>query len=599
MLSDDPTDSTNQVLSITKPAGSECWGGTTIGGGPNCFATPIAFAAGMTTINVDVYSPFAGAPILVKVEDCNVGSISSEVLVLTTAANTWETLSFDLSNGCANPVDFANTYSKLSIFPAYLCDPDACGVANPGAGTALTTDAYYFDNLVLTANPPPPPPMGVTCTGNVPIQNLANGMDYTIVSDANGNVDITVTVVDNPAGLVGFLGGPGNPISFPNPGTSTFTYSLTGQTVGAPYVLDIFFNWAAGGAGNSETVTVIVNGPCMAPPAGVTCTGNVAIQNLANGMDYTIFSDANGNVDITVTVVDNPAGLVGFLGGAGNPISFPNPGTSTFTYSLTGQTVGAPYVLDLFFNWAAGGAGNSETVTVIVNGPCMVGNTDVVFCVDFTCFPGGPVNPSVFGDFNGFNPGSNLVTDPDGDGIYCTTISLAPGNYEYLFFEQNEGAETFMEGAPCTVSSFGFTNRTLVVGGTSPQIETFGWESCGLDCVAPVAAPELPIDFGDPAVDYALGDFGGTSSVIGADPTDPSNPVLCITKPPGSQCWGGTTVGGNCLQNPVAFSAANMVLSMDVYSPVAGASTLRQLRSLMVGKLYLLTFQWAVVHHQI
>ena len=30
-------------------------------------------------------------------------------------------------------------------------------------------------------------------------------MDYTIVSNGAGNVDITVTVVDNPAGWVGFL----------------------------------------------------------------------------------------------------------------------------------------------------------------------------------------------------------------------------------------------------------------------------------------------------------------------------------------------------------------------------------------------------------
>ena len=39
-------------------------------------------------------------------------------------------------------------------------------------------------------------PINSTCTGNVPIQNLANGMDYTITVGAGGAVDITVTVVD-------------------------------------------------------------------------------------------------------------------------------------------------------------------------------------------------------------------------------------------------------------------------------------------------------------------------------------------------------------------------------------------------------------------
>ncbi|MGK0314384.1 MAG: hypothetical protein ACI86M_000598, partial [Saprospiraceae bacterium] len=215
-----------------------------------------------------------------------------------------------------------------------------------------------FSMPVLSAQSP--------CTGNVAIENLANGMDYTILSDASGNVDITVTVVDNPVGLVGFFGGSGNPISFPDP-TGTFSYSLTGQTVGDPFDLNMFFNWASGGNGNSDTVTFIV-GDCA--PAADACTGNVPIENLANGMDYSITSDSAGNVDISVTVVDNPAGLVGFYGGAGNPISFPDV-NGTFTYNITGETDGAIFTLNMTFNWA-GSAGNSEPVSIIVNGACSV-----------------------------------------------------------------------------------------------------------------------------------------------------------------------------------------------------------------------------------
>lgn len=99
-----------------------------------------------------------------------------------------------------------------------------------------------------------------TCTGNVPIQNLAGGMNYTITAGpVSGNVTISLTVVDNPVGLVGFLGGPGNPISFPD-GLGTFTYNLTGQAT--PYVLNMFFNWAAGGQGSSTAVSC----PATAPP---------------------------------------------------------------------------------------------------------------------------------------------------------------------------------------------------------------------------------------------------------------------------------------------------------------------------------------------
>jgi hypothetical protein len=40
---------------------------------------------------------------------------------------------------------------------------------------------------------------------------------------------------------------------------------------------------------------------------------------------------------------------------------------------------------------------------------------------------------AIAGDFNSWNPGDNLLEDPDGDGIWTGTLKLKPGRYEYMF----------------------------------------------------------------------------------------------------------------------------------------------------------------------
>ncbi len=556
----DPTGGTNMVLSTTN-GDPGAFAGISIANGGT--ANPIGLTATQTVMSVDVLSPAAGIPVLLKLEN-SAGGPTTEVLATTTVGGAFETLTFDFTGDPNfNP---ANTYDRVVMF---------FGFNDPAGGTQGQT--FFIDNIQLATVS-----MSVTCTGNVPIENLTLGMDYSITSDMDGNVEVVVTVLDNVDGLVAFYGGPGNPISFPAPGTRTFTYTFTGQAVGQPFVVDIFFNWAAGGQGNSETITISVGDPC--PDDSVTCTGNVPIENLANGLDYTIVSDADGNVNITATVVDNPPGLVGFFGGPGNPISFPDA-SGTFMVSLTGQTPGSAFVMDWFFNWAAGGQGNSETVTVTVNGPCeapVVPNTDVIFCVDLSCFIDAPLNPSVFGNFTTppFDINQNLLSDPDGDGIWCATVSIAPGNYEYLFYDGNEGAEDFNPGDPCTTTNFGFTNRVLTVGTTSPQMETFGWESCGLDCVTPRDLPDLPITFDMGAtIDYGLVNFGGMDAAIAADPLDPNNMVVCATKTVGATCFGGTTINPNGLANPIAFAPGMTVLTVDVLSPVAGVPFLLKIEN--------------------
>ena len=52
---------------------------------------------------------------------------------------------------------------------------------------------------------------------------------------------------------------------------------------------------------------------------------------------------------------------------------------------------------------------------------------DVVFTFDPQ--EANPRSVSVAGEWNNWSPGSDLMTDEDGDGVFETTLSLAPGRY--------------------------------------------------------------------------------------------------------------------------------------------------------------------------
>ncbi|MFL9843742.1 hypothetical protein [Flavobacterium rhizosphaerae] len=79
-----------------------------------------------TSFRIKVYSPAAGVPVLLKLENLTNGDISSETTAYTTVANQWETLTFTFTG--AN-----DDYSKLVLF---------FNAANPGTG-----DTYYFDDI--------------------------------------------------------------------------------------------------------------------------------------------------------------------------------------------------------------------------------------------------------------------------------------------------------------------------------------------------------------------------------------------------------------------------------------------------------------------
>jgi uncharacterized beta-barrel protein YwiB (DUF1934 family) len=135
----DPTNAGNKVAKSVKTAEAELWAGTTVGGTAG-FASPIPFASGDTKMSLRVWSPAAGIPVRVKVEDANDPTISVETEATVTVAEQWQTLTFDFANQAAGTeaINFARSYNKASVFFNF-------GTTGAEAGE----QTYYWDDMTF------------------------------------------------------------------------------------------------------------------------------------------------------------------------------------------------------------------------------------------------------------------------------------------------------------------------------------------------------------------------------------------------------------------------------------------------------------------
>lgn len=171
----DPKNSSNKVKVTTKPAGAETWAGTTIGT-PDGFASPIKLTAANPKMSIKVYSPAAGIPIRLKIEDRANSNISVETEVLTKSAKAWEELVFDFSKQATgtSALNLANTYQKASIFFDF--------------GTAGNGKVFYWDDVQLAT---------ASTTNNtlaLPLSFESASLKYEFLNFDGGSVSI----IDNP-----------------------------------------------------------------------------------------------------------------------------------------------------------------------------------------------------------------------------------------------------------------------------------------------------------------------------------------------------------------------------------------------------------------
>ncbi|MEN9948124.1 MAG: hypothetical protein RL106_947 [Bacteroidota bacterium] len=120
----------------------------------------------------------------------------------------------------------------------------------------------------------------------------------------------------------------------------------------------------------------------------------------------------------------------------------------------------------------------------------------VTFKVDMTNVTQAYTSVQVPGSFNGWTPTANSLTDANADGIYETTINLSPGTYEYKFAADNWNIqESLTQGSSCTVTNFGYTNRTITVTSAGQVLDAVCWGACvACSAVAPTYNVTFKVD---------------------------------------------------------------------------------------------------------
>lgn len=138
----DPVVSTNKAMKIVKSAGNETWAGVTISKCtyPENSLPVIPLTATNKTMSLRVYSSVANKALRLKLENASDAAINVEMDATVTAADTWQTLTFDISKIANNSGAATRTWlatdvlNKASVF------------ADFGNQTAVT---MYVDDLTF------------------------------------------------------------------------------------------------------------------------------------------------------------------------------------------------------------------------------------------------------------------------------------------------------------------------------------------------------------------------------------------------------------------------------------------------------------------
>ncbi|MDG1297073.1 MAG: T9SS type A sorting domain-containing protein [Saprospiraceae bacterium] len=140
-LTEDPFNPGNKVIKVIKTDLAATWAGTTIGT-PAGFTTNIPLSMTTSKMTVKVWSPEAGTPIRLKVEDSDDPTHTCETETNTTVSGGWETLEFDFTNQAPGTellsigLGMGWTYNMASIFFNFGTE-----------GAVAGEQTYYFDDV--------------------------------------------------------------------------------------------------------------------------------------------------------------------------------------------------------------------------------------------------------------------------------------------------------------------------------------------------------------------------------------------------------------------------------------------------------------------
>jgi hypothetical protein len=257
----DPTNAANKVAKVVKAAGSQVWAGTTVSNLANNAIARIGFSATDKTMTVRVWSPDAGIPVRLKVENAADGTKFVETDVTTTVASGWQTLTFNFANPAAGSpaLNLATVYNKASIFFNF--------------GTAGTGKTYYFDDLNYTVDTTTPP---VVATSSLPITfdetpapvltGFGGAEDATVVADPTNAANKIAKVVKSAiaetwAGTTFSTGANFSIATLPFSATATkMTVRVWTPTAGIPVRLKVETAGDTTRSVETDAITTVANG---------------------------------------------------------------------------------------------------------------------------------------------------------------------------------------------------------------------------------------------------------------------------------------------------------------------------------------------------
>jgi hypothetical protein len=563
----DPTLATNKVAKVIKINTAELWAGTSItalaGAVQTSFANNIPFTATEKRMNVRVWSPHAGIPVRLKIEDKNDPTKTCETDATVTTANGWQTLVFNFANPAPGtaPFNLANNFNKVSIFFNF-------GVTGAVAGERI----YYFDDVQFGA------PLTPTNLPVLPIDFESTTLNYTFTDFDGGATNKVanpqmngINTSANVAQMIKSTGQPWGgswiqlaaPIDFSI--NKIFKVKVFSPRVGAKLLLKVENETNAAIAFEKEATTTVAN-------AWEELTFDYSTISTTNQFNKLIFIFDNGTMgngtanftwlfdDIRLTTSGGPVLTLPVL-----PLEFE---TATVNYTFTDFDGG---VTTKIANPQVNGINTSANVAkMIKNAGQPWGGSWIKLAA--------PINFSVNKLFKikVFSPrvGAKLLlkveNEFNGAQFYeleaLTTVANAWEELTYDFSAINT-ANAYSKVI------FIFDNGTMGNGSAN-----FTWLFDDLRLTtsgAPVLTQmNIPVTFEDPTVNYGLIGFGGAEqSTVITDPTLATNKVAKVIKTNTAELWAGTTLSAllgtiqTSFANAIPFTATERRMNVRVWSP--------------------------------
>ena len=113
------------------------------------------------------------------------------------------------------------------------------------------------------------------------------------------------------------------------------------------------------------------------------------------------------------------------------------------------------------------GGSDPDTESTFASAPDTSAETGQIVFVQFVLEAPGASSVAVAGDFDGWE-GSNVLSDPDGDGVWTGRVPVKPGVHAYMFLV--DGSEWITDPRAERYAEDGFGNRNAILAVTSPTV---------------------------------------------------------------------------------------------------------------------------------